>query len=710
MERFVYLMLFLLTVGTSCSRPRVALVLSGGGARGMAHVGVLKVLAENQIPIDLVVGNSMGAVVGGLYATGYDAKELEKEVRSLPWHEIFSDEPHRHHLSLDQKDMQDRFVITLPYRKGKVSLPTGLIQGNRLKKELRRLTWPVYETKDFSKLPIPFIAIATDILSGKAVQLKSGNLADSIQASMSLPSIFQPQKIDGRLLMDGMMVRNLPVEDAKKWGADVILAVDVGTELYPESELDSMVTIIDQSMSLMNAATNPYQRAMADVLIAPRVKEISTGDFGKYKKLIARGENATRQAMPQILKTLAQHGIEQASVKKRLPDMKKELMIQEVRFEGLEDVDRRILIGEFGKNIPRMMSFEEIEDTIDRLHGSQFFDWVSYELEQGILTVKVQEKGPGELNIGVNYNSDERMSFLLSSRFRFFGLKNIRSSLDAKFGRWNRIENNNVILLSRGITDVLGMRNTVYFQEVDVRPKNQFQFAEYNEFGADLIAGKLQNNNRGFGIGMRGRQFYLKDGYSHLNLAQEESILEFHGLFTYDSLDHTSFPKSGTIIHLEAYHAHKDLNSNYEFTKQALKLARYYPVNSSQTLYGVYKENRSIGAKTGLLTRNYLGGQGRNAWDDAHFVGYDRLSSGGDYSQSLLIAHQWETRPNIYLTTVFNAGMATDNKKDLYHSSKMKWAGGVELGMKARYGTAKAGVYHNREDTWSSYFSVGHRF
>ena len=709
----IVISLFLLIMVHSCAaETKVALVFSGGGARGLAHIGVIKVLEENNIPIDFIVGNSMGSIIGGLYAAGYSAQQLEDEVRLIPWNQVFTDQSLRRNVSLRQKALQDRVALSFPVRNGKVSLPTGLVKGNTLKKHLRRLCWPVRNIKNFDNLKIPFMAISTDILTGQIVQLKSGELADAMQASMSLPSVFQPQKVNGKLLMDGMMIRNLPVQDAKESGANLVIAVDVGTKLYKENELTSMVNIIDQSISFMNVQTSDYQESLADVLIRPSVKDYTTSQFSDFDSLIKLGEEAAKAKLPDIKKLLLKKEIKESKSYGYVTssEWSQAIRIEQITIEGLDRDLTRYIEKEFGNNYPLLMTHTEIEEIVDRIYGTDVFDWVTYEIHGHHLVVKLSLKETRDLNIGLNYNNDERLSMLINTRFRLVGLKTLKSELDIKLGQWNELQSHNIFILNKKITRHTSLHNLIKIREFDIAHDNNLAPVDFHEYMGELSLQSSSNNNRRWLVGLRGRQIHLKDGFSHLNLQSQEDLWQVFAGFHYDSLDYSTFPTEGTLLYLDYEYAHKDMNDVSDFDKTSIKFARYNKINESSSLFGVYKESRAEGDAVSLHAKTYLGGQSKFLWDQTSLLGYKRLSSYGNYSQSLLLGYQREIFSDLYLRTVINAGIATNNKSDLYEYSKMKQAGGIELGYKARYGSARVGVYHNREGTYSLYFDLGHRF
>jgi NTE family protein len=286
-------------------RPRIGLVLSGGGARGAAHVGVLKVLEELHVPIDAIAGTSMGAVVGGLYASGLSAGEIEKLMNSADWQEAFRGWPVREDLSLRRKEEDDTFLVKFPLglHGGHVILPKGLIQGQKLTETLRRLTLPVARLSRFDQLPTPFRAVATDLENGAAVIMDSGDLTSAMRASISAPGVFPPYPRDGRSLVDGGLVDNVPVDIARAMGVDVLIVVDVGFPLLQLKQLTSAPLISNQMLAILIQRSSQAQLATLtaqDVLIQPPLGSISSFDFGAVRKAMATGEVAARARAGQL--------------------------------------------------------------------------------------------------------------------------------------------------------------------------------------------------------------------------------------------------------------------------------------------------------------------------------------------------------------------------------------------------------------------------
>ncbi|HND14949.1 MAG TPA: patatin-like phospholipase family protein, partial [Pseudomonadales bacterium] len=234
-------------------RPRIGLVLAGGGARGLAHIGVIRFLEEHGIRVDAIAGTSMGAIVGAMYASGLDAAEMEEVATTLDWKYAFDDTTPRNQLSLRRKQEDLDFLVRgkLRYKDGRLRLPMGAIEGQHLNMVLHDIIGHVARVRDFDSLPIPFRAVATDIETGEAVVIGRGDLATAMRASMSIPGMFSPVELDGRLLVDGGIANSIPVDVAQTMGVDRLIVIDVGTPLYERARLDNVLTLMDQLTTIM---------------------------------------------------------------------------------------------------------------------------------------------------------------------------------------------------------------------------------------------------------------------------------------------------------------------------------------------------------------------------------------------------------------------------------------------------------------------------
>ncbi|WP_334051871.1 patatin-like phospholipase family protein [Burkholderia cepacia] len=291
--------------GGPAGRPSIGLVLSGGGARGYAHLGVLKVLEDNRIPIDCIAGTSMGAVVGGLYASGMAAGEMQKRLSEVNLADIAFDVTDRADLPQTSREDERLYIngLTLGFGKKGVKAPVGLVQGNRLQALLANWTAAVPTNQPFDRLPIPYRAVATDLQTGQMVVLDHGSLPLAIRASMAMPGLFAPAEINGRALVDGGLVSNLPVDTARQMGANVVIAVDIGSQLRPLDALASPADVMQQMVGILirqNVTAQRKQLDAQDVLLTPDLGSLAFTDFQNAKQAIAAGAAAATAALPKL--------------------------------------------------------------------------------------------------------------------------------------------------------------------------------------------------------------------------------------------------------------------------------------------------------------------------------------------------------------------------------------------------------------------------
>lgn len=441
--KYLYLLLLIITVTFSQTtvekeRPKIGLVLSGGGAKGLAHIGVLKELERLGIRPDMITGTSMGAVIGGLYASGYSADELEKIVVNTDWEFLLTDQLDRDKLSIEEKDEDGKYFLNLPLENFSVKLPKGVVSGQNLSILLRQLCLPVSDIDDFNNLPIPFACFAIDIVTGEVVRLDKGSLPDAIRASMSIPSIFTPIKTEKNLLVDGGLTYNFPVEDVVKMGADIIIGVDVGTQMVNEEKLNSLFAIMDQTMTLQSDENNGKQQKLCDILIMPDVSNYGTASFGDSDSLIAKGFAATRDKLSELEKLQQKLSKYEKQKNLTVPSAPGGFHIYDIFVTGYKNVSENLIYGKLNLQEDKYHSIKDIEDAVLRLYGSQFFERVDYSLSKNKagkdLNIRVIEKTPAMLRIGFYYDQNSKASLRFNTTMRNFLNKGSKLSLTGLLG------------------------------------------------------------------------------------------------------------------------------------------------------------------------------------------------------------------------------------------------------------------------------------
>jgi NTE family protein len=398
--------------------PRIGLALSGGGARGLAHVGVLKVLEEMRIPISCITGTSMGAIVGGTYASGRSADEMAKIVVSARWDEIFRDSPPRKEIAVRRKfdDYKTLFKPEFGVKDGSLSLPKGVIAGVSIEAFFRELATPAFGVSDFNKLPIPFRAMATDIETGESVVLDRGSLAQAMRASMSVPGAIAPVEIDGRLLVDGGIANNLPIDEARRLCGDVIIAVNISTPPLKREELTSALSVTAQLINFLGKQTVDEQiRSLSakDVLISPELGDISAGSFKRAQDAITIGEKATR-AMADKLARYSVPPEQYAALRMRQVAEARALgTVDEIRVEGLKRANPAVAMSLVESKPGEPLSEEKLGADLRRIYGTGDFESISYRIIGGetgprAMLIEPVEKswGPDYLRFGLGLASD----------------------------------------------------------------------------------------------------------------------------------------------------------------------------------------------------------------------------------------------------------------------------------------------------------------
>jgi NTE family protein len=399
------------------ARPRIGLVLSGGGARGLAHVGVLEALEELRIPVDAIAGTSMGAVVGGLYASGMAPKEIDALMRGIDWNVAFRDRPARNTLNFRRKQDDREFLVRFPLgiQSGSFRVPRGLIQGQRLTQTLRLETLPVAAVEDFDELPTPYRAVAADLETGARVVLKSGDLTSAMRASMSTPGVFVPIEIGGRLLVDGGIVENLPVDVAKAMGVDIIIAVDVGFQPVGRKELTSALAVSNQAVSIMMQRETGRQRSLLaanDVLIEPDLGNLRSTDFTEAERLIGLGLAAARANSERLAQLSLDDARWQRFLAARSGAGIEQPVVHFVRTDQRSERYQNRIQAELGPVIGRPLDPEAMDERLSHFYGSDNFEALDYRLvHDGPLTgieVSARRKswGPNYLRFGLELQDD----------------------------------------------------------------------------------------------------------------------------------------------------------------------------------------------------------------------------------------------------------------------------------------------------------------
>jgi len=428
----------LLADAVEAPRPKIGLVLSGGAARGLAHIGVLKALEEQGIHIDAIAGTSMGAVIGGLYASGYKIDELEKLALGIDWQQALSDAPPREDVPFRRKQDDRDFLVKqkLSFRDdGSLGLPLGVIQGQNLALLLESMFAHSSNTRNFDKLPIPFRAVATDITTGEKVVFRKGYLPQVIRASMSIPAVFAPVELDGRLLVDGGMTDNIPLDVAREMGVDIAIVVDIGTPLRSRKQLATVVDVLNQSITLMTRRNSEEQlKALhpKDVLIQPPLAAYGVTDFGRAKDMIDAGYRATRALDARLAHVRPAEPIDPQLVAARAPG-ERTPVITAINVENDSKVSDDVIRYYIRQPLGEPLNLGRLQTDMGTLYGLDYFEQVQYRVvKKGqdntlVISARGKRSGTDYLRLGLNLSDDMRgdSAFNLGASYRMNGINRL---------------------------------------------------------------------------------------------------------------------------------------------------------------------------------------------------------------------------------------------------------------------------------------------
>ena len=398
-------------------RPKVGLALSGGGARGAAHVGVLRVLEQLRVPVDFIAGTSMGSIVAGLYASGMSPDEIEHAFNTLDWDQIFDDSPPREDRSFRRKRDDDVYLINAKpgFSDGQIKLPSGLIQGQKFDLALSELTLHVAGINDFDRLPIPYRAVATDIGTGKSVVLGKGDLAQAMRASMAVPGVFAATMIDGTALVDGGITNNLPISVVREMGADIVIAVDISTPLMKPEEVRNVLAITQQLTSIMTRSNTEAQIASlgkGDVLIVPDLGDISSADFARSAEAVQRGQSAAEAQRVTLARLALADDAFQRQLAARARPPQAPTIVNFVRINNDSPVADGIIRERLTLREGEALDTRQLEQDIGSIYGLDLFESVRYRVqeEEGRTGVVIEARerswGPDYLQFGLALSNE----------------------------------------------------------------------------------------------------------------------------------------------------------------------------------------------------------------------------------------------------------------------------------------------------------------
>jgi NTE family protein len=569
---------------TRSTHPRICLVLSGGGARGMAHIGVLKVLEDLKVPIDCIAGTSMGAVVGGLYATGMSAAQIESTMRSVDWQEAFRDAPPRRDLAFRRKQDDRNFLVRLPLglKHRHILLPKGFIQGQKLQETLRQLTLPFSNSTDFLKLPTAFRAVATDLETGDAVILERGDLSVAMRASISAPGVFAPVDYQGRLLVDGGLAENLPIDVARAMGADILIVSDVSFPLQPRARLDSALSISNQMLAILVRKDSDRQKSTLgprDILIEPALGTSPPTDFTIAASTIAQGESATRAVEARLAALAVGQGAYQAYLARRSARQPGLPVIKFVRVDPESKFYEKTILAEMEPLIGKPLDLDAVGARITELYGLGYFETLDYTLvEQGAgadqeygLEMRARRKswGPNYVRFGLslqdNFQGDSQYN--AAAEFLMTEIDDLGAELqtDVQIGSDPKLTSEFYQPLDALRTWFAAPSARIEARDLPIFVGNH-EVADYRdrEVEGDIDFGRTLGNWGEIRVG-----YHRTNGETYERYGDPDLVVptynngQYFFKFSYDQLDNVHFPREGSTFDVQWNANRNNLGSDF---------------------------------------------------------------------------------------------------------------------------------------------------
>lgn len=687
-------------VSADAQRKRVAVVLSGGGAKGVAHVGALKVLEEAGIPVDYIVGTSMGSIIGGLYAIGHSAAQLDSLVQAQNWEFLLSDKVYRYDLPFTEKENDGKYLLSISFdlrnmKKGQ----RGFVSGQNVYNLFSDLTVGYHDSLDFSRLPIPFACVAADMVNREEVVFHGGNLVQAMRASMAIPGAFTPVRIGDKVLVDGGVLNNFPVDVARAMGAEVVIGVDVQADLMKAEQLGSVSTVMAQMINLM--CMNKYREnlARADLVIRPNVKGYSSASFSDraIDTLLVRGEAAARKKWDELIALREYIGGTRESLPLDRREPPEEFMVRNIYIRGVEGKEKEAVEHRLRLKENSLVSMKDIHRTIAELYGTKAYAAVNYRLlgtkAPFDLELALMPQSSGTINVGFRFDSEEMASILLNTTYRRGALRGGQLSLTGSLSRNPsfRVEYS----LENTFLRRFNLAYTFRYNDVNFYRKGEkVNNITYRYHAGDLGASNLYFRNLRFGGGIRYEFF----DYNSLLFVYEgdivnirpEGLFSYYGLVHWETLDRRFYPAEGSLVRVD-YSLFTDNLLTYDgrapFSALSWKAMTVFPVTDRFSLLPACHGRILIGHDPANPAVNCVGGTefGRYCQQQLPFAGINHVEV---FDNTVVIA-KLQLRQRMgskhYLSLVGNYALQSDDFFDILKHRGI-WGGALGYSRDSRVG------------------------
>ncbi|MCA0131474.1 patatin-like phospholipase family protein [Winogradskyella alexanderae] len=658
--------------------PKVGLVLSGGGAKGFAHIGVLKVIDSLGIKVDYIAGTSMGAIIGSLYATGYSGVQLETFFNSIDFDVLINDEFERSSKTFYERENAEKYAVSLPFDNFSVSLPSGLSRGQNVYNLLYQLMLPVSDIKDFSKLPIPFFCIATDIETGESLIMDKGSLAEAVTASGALPSLFQPVVINNRILIDGGVTNNFPVQELRAKGMDIIIGVDVQDALKDRESLKTAPEILIQINNFRTINAMKEKVSLTDIYIKPDITNFSVISFDEGRNIIENGEIAAKNKITQLIDIKNRQQVTVSTPPIMPLDS---LRIASVEINGNKRFTRSYILGKFKFRDDRKISYSKFKKGINNLIATNNFETFRYQLETADnedayhLKGNIKESETSTfLKLGVHYDGLYKSAALANLTKQQLLFKNDLASLDIILGDNSRY--NFDYFIDKGFYISIGVKSRFNHFSKGINPAialgddspllgtlNRID-VDLNDFTNQVYLQTIFRKD--FALRLGGEYKRLKITSETLFEENQDQEVTFdntdyfslYGNLVFDDYDNPYFPKNGFYFNgdFHWYVGVAGFNTDFEpFSIAKADIGYAFSLSDRMAFKAETSGGFNIGEGATNTLNFALGGYGRNFINNFFsFYGYDYLDLTGDSFVKACFTIDYELFNNHHLLLAAN--------------------------------------------------------
>ena len=542
-------------------RPKIGVTLSGGGAKGLAHIGILKAIDSAGLNVDYITGTSMGSILGSLYAVGYSADSIEKIVRHIDWDLLLSNQSSLRSIFMEEKDEYSKYVIELPWQNNSFRLPSGLLQGQELWQKFSELYFAVHQQKDFSKFSIPFRCIGTDVGTGEAIVMKDGEIISAIRSSMAIPSVFTAVDFNGKRMVDGGIVRNFPVRDVKEMGADIVIGSNVATGLLPSEKVRNVLQILLQIAFFREAEDTKTEVPQCDIYIPFKMEKYNMGSFGDGNAILDLGIEEGRKLYPRFKRLADSLNAIYGPVelkKNRLPQVNTAI-ISSYEVHGVERTSTDFFVHTMDLQLNKSYTAQKLSNMVRQAYGTRYYSRIIYSLMQqpdgtSKIIFEVTENPFTFAKLGIHYNRFTGVGIIANLTARNFFITNSRSLVTVNIGESFRIRGEHLQYLGR-------LKNFALVLETQF---DRFDVSTYDEYKQDglysqsffKVGERLQYSpSRSFSIGA-GHRFewahYTPKIAKGIEFKGSNSYNSLYSFVAFNSLDRSVFPRKGVKLYGEA--------------------------------------------------------------------------------------------------------------------------------------------------------------